>query len=68
MQTIERNKEHPMSQLKIGMVALALLGFTSPAWAGRGSSPEAIRLAIDSAPLEFSGAHVSRADCRLFRL
>jgi HEAT repeat protein len=62
MHTVERNKEHPMRQLKIGMVALALTGLTSAAWAGRGSSPEAIRHAIDSGSVDAISAELERSE------
>jgi hypothetical protein len=66
MQTFEANKEHRMRQLKISMVALALVGsFTAPfnsAWAGRGSSPEAIRLAIDSGSVDAISAELERSE------
>ena len=52
-----------MRQLKIGTVALALVGaLASPARAGRGSSPEAIRQAIESNSVDSISAELERAE------
>jgi HEAT repeat protein len=63
MSNVDHRKELRMRHLQVALVALGFLASTSaPAWAGRGSSTEAIRLAIESSSVDAISAELERSE------
>jgi HEAT repeat protein len=59
---MELRKELRMRPLALALVALGFVATATPAWGGRGSSPEAIRLAIESSSVDAISAELERSE------